>query len=185
MPRTARALMLMAAVSACGCRAIGNLPGIDPTDYAYLHYQGYTTQVYQETVPQVKSSALQALADLGFTDIHVEPGSGCILIHALTLDGRKSEVAIRPRNHMASMTVHIHPIGDEMVEQAVIQRVALNFGELPRTIVPLEPTLRRRTDPLSPAPVVATPAGPSAITLEPAPPPGPGPFATVPVDDDD
>jgi hypothetical protein len=142
-------LILAAATTLVGCQSAGRLPGIDPTDYAYLHYKCDVTQVYPEGVPQVRSAAVEAMGDLGYTDVQCEPKAGLVTIRALTLDGRPARVTIQPRNSMAAMTVKIGAVGDEMVSQTLIQRVALNLGALPRTIIPLERTLSRRFDPLA------------------------------------
>ncbi len=178
-------MVVMSALSTAGCQAIGNLPGIDPTDYAYTDYKCTQTQVYAQKVPQVRSAALMAMADLGFSQIECEPKpkDAEVIINALTIDGRKTRVTIRPRNEMASMRVYIAPIGDEMVGQALIQRVALNFGTIPRTVIPMEPTLARRIDPMSwrrptVAPVSVDP--PPREATPPALPESAGPFVLSP-----
>ena len=138
------------------------------------------TQVYQETVPQLKSSVMEALADLGYTGVTCEEDAGIITIRATTVDHRPARITISPRNTMSSMTVKIGHVGDEMVSQALIQRVAMNFGELPRTVIPMEPTLQRRADPLRPrrpippggtvvTPEVAVPLSPEPPDLPPLP----------------
>ena len=50
---------------------------------------------------------------------------------------------------MSVMSVKIGEFGDEMVGQALLERASMNFGELPRTVIPVEPTISRRTDPMS------------------------------------
>jgi hypothetical protein len=132
-------------------------------------------------VPQVQSAALEALKDLGYTRIRCEPEPDAVIIRARTFDGRPARITIRPRNAMAAMIVKIGPVGDEMVSQALVQRVALNFGQLPRTIIPLEPTLARRIDPLTPRRLIVPPgevlpASP-AESISPSAPDSPGPFA--------
>lgn len=178
-----RALLLIggAVLGSSGCQSIGRFPGIDPTDYAYINYLCNTTQVYPQDVRQVQSSALEAMADLGYTDIECEPKGDQVFIQATTLDGRPAQVTIRPRNKMSSMTVKIGVEGDEMVASALIQRVAMNFGMLPRTLVPIEPTLSRRIDPLSPRVLVVPPpnfrAAPPEEPAPPAAPDGSSPFS--------
>ena len=142
-----RLLAATAATTLVGCQSVGRLPGIDPTDYAYLSYKCNVTQVYPQGVPQVRSAALEAMGDLGYTDVECEPKGGTVIMRAITPDGRPARVTIQPQNSMAAMTVKIGLAGDEMVAQALIQRVSLNFGALPRTIIPLEKTLARRFDP--------------------------------------
>ena len=171
-----------ATVTLAGCQAAGRLPGIDPTDYAYLHYQCNVTQVYPQGVPQIRSAALEAMGDLGYTKVQCEPDGDEVIIRAKTLDGRHARVTIQPRNTMAAMTVKIGADGDEMVSQALIQRVALNLGALPRTIIPLERTLARRFDPLAVRPDTPIQMDPPALrrrgeSLPPMVPRAPSPFA--------
>ena len=164
-------LIALAAFGSVGCRSIGRFPGIDPTDYAYSYFNGKATQVYQFTVPQVVSSALEALDAMGFKEIDCTSKDGVVKIHAKTLDHRPARVTVRPRNAMAVMSVMIGLEGDEMVSEALIQRVALNFGTIPRTIIPLEPTLRRRIDPPTlPRPVPVAPLMPLLPPADPPPP---------------
>jgi hypothetical protein len=68
------------------------LPGIDPTDYAYSYFCGEASQVYQFTASQVESSALEALADLGYKGIDVEREDGCLKVRARTLDHRPARL---------------------------------------------------------------------------------------------
>jgi hypothetical protein len=166
-----------------GCQSIGELPGIDPTDYAYTFYLCDVTQVYPQPVPLVQSSAIEAMRDLGYTDIDCDPKPDVVTIQATTVDGRLARVTIRPRNAMSAMTVKIGPVGDEMAAAALVQRVALNFGALPRTLIPIEPTLSRRLDPVTPRrlvaprPVVVLPD--PEDPLPPAIPEGTSPFAPL------
>ncbi|MDG3007714.1 DUF3568 family protein [Paludisphaera mucosa] len=150
MSRLVPSIITLVALSTLGCRSIGRFPGIDPTDYAYSYFNGKVTQVYQFTVPQVESSALEALVDMGFRKIDGSREDGDVVIYAKTLDHRPACVTIRRRNAMSVLSVRIGLEGDEMVSEAFIQRVALNLGTIPRTILPLEPTLRRRSDPPMP-----------------------------------
>lgn len=191
-------LAAAAAVTLVGCQSAGRLPGIDPTDYAYVHYKCNVTQVYPQGVPQVRSAALEAMGDLGYSAVQCEPKAGTVIIRALTLDGRPTRVTIERRNSMAAMTVKIGVAGDEMVSQALIQRVALNLGALPRTIIPLERTLSRRFDPLAVRPDMPIQMDsassrrpgeslPPMVPRTPSPfaPPGSIPPETPPVDADD
>ena len=179
-----RRFLLLAAplfLASVGCQSIGNLPGIDPTDYAYMFYQSNVSQVYSQSVPQVQSSALEAMADLGYTEIRCKLDSGIVTIQATTLDHRPARVTIQPRNTMSSMTVKIGECGDEMVSETLTRRVALNFGELPRTLIPIEPTLSRRIDLRSQRRLFVPPVdfvpSPPTEAKPPVVPAGPGPFA--------
>lgn len=169
------------ALAATGCQAIGRFPGIEPTDYAHISYGCDFTQVYQFTPPQVETAALEAMADMGFREMKREEKDDAVVIRAKTLDRRPARVTIRPRNKMAEMTVRIG-LGDELASDALIQRVALNFGTLPRVMIPLEPTHARRNDPPPPPrPVYVVPAEPiEPEPVEEVPPPlppaGPSPF---------
>jgi hypothetical protein len=187
MARFVPMLAVFAALATTGCRSIGRFPTIDPSDYAYAFYcvNGKVSQVFQYTVPQVESATLQALADLGFRKIDRRRDDGEVTIHAKTVDYRHCQIHIRPRNNMTEFTIHVGIEGDEVVSEAVVQRVALNFGTLPRTIIPMEPTLARRIDvrtiPGRPAGPMSTstmlpvgPTSPDAIPGEPSPtPPAP------------
>ena len=100
---------------------------------------------------------------------------------------------------MSALTIYVGIVGDELVSQTVVERVALNFGAIPRNIIPMEPTLERRfnpTPPLQPTlpKVVSLPATlppdtvpsepsagdgdatPAVIPAPPAPAAEPGPF---------
>ena len=175
MTRRASLLAVPLVLVLAGCQSIGRLPGIDPTDYAYTDYKCNVTQVYPQAVPQVQSSALEAMGDLGYTGMTCQSKDGLVTIRAQTVDGRPARITIQPRNSMSAMTVKIGAVGDEMVAQALIQRVALNFGALPRTIIPLEPTLSRRIDPLTPRRLVVP--SPPDDSIPRAVPASPGPFA--------
>jgi len=154
------------AVFCAGCRSIGRFPGIDPTDYAYSYFNGTSSQVYPYTVPQVESSALEALADLGFTKIDRTRDGDVVKIRAKTLDHRHAWVQIHPRNKMTFLSVRIGVEGDAEVSEALIQRIALNFGAIPRTIIPLEPTLSRRRDPVTLPPAPLEPLIPTAPVFD-------------------
>jgi hypothetical protein len=189
MMRLACVLVAVGALLGSGCRSIGRFPGIDPTDYAYSYFKGTAAQVFQFNVDQVESSTLQALADFGFTQIERKRIDGVAKIHAKTLDLRHAWISVVPRNAMSNLIVRVGAEGDEAVSQALIQRVGMNLGILPRTIIPIEPTLERRVDPprqyappreplpepvrLFDDPVPPTP-GP---VLPPGPAPTPGPFS--------
>jgi hypothetical protein len=189
MARFVLMLAVCAALATTGCRSIGRFPSIDPSDYAYAFYgvNGKVSQVFQYTVPQVESATLQALADLGFRKIDRRREDGEVTIHAKTIDHRHCQILIRPRNHMTEFTVHVGVEGDELVSEAVVQRVALNFGSVPRTIIPIEPTLAHRIDVRT---IPGLPAGPvSTSTMLPVYPPAPagnpgepGPTPTAPTE---
>src|SRR5690348_3154489 len=71
-------------------RSIGNLPGIAASDYAFYFFCSTASQLYPHTPPQVESSMMEALADLGFTVVEPsthEKGGEC-LIRAIAPDGR-------------------------------------------------------------------------------------------------
>jgi hypothetical protein len=177
MARFVPILAVFAALATTGCRSIGRFPTIDPSDYAYSFYgvDGRVMQVFPYSVPQVESATLQALADLGFRKIDRRRDDGEVTIHAKTIDLRHCTVVIRPRNHMTEFNIHVGVEGDELVSEAVVQRVALNFGALPRTIIPMEPTLAHRIDVRT---LPARPAGPVSIsTMVPI---GPGAPADIP-----
>jgi hypothetical protein len=162
MARRALILAALTALAPLGCRSIGRFPTIDPSDYAYVYFNGTSTQVLQYTMPQVESSVLQALGDLGFKKIErklKENGSVCIT--ALTLDNRPTIVTLRPRNVAMTKLSVLIGVGDEMAASALIQRTTLNFGTIQRVIMPIEPTLERRFNVVPPVPMPRS--GPTAL----------------------
>jgi hypothetical protein len=156
-----RIVMLVVVVSyalpSCGCgslgwyRAIGNIPGVAPSDWAFYAFCGTSSQVFQFSIPQVQSAAIEALRDLGFKDIG--PAKPCpdetLAMKMRTPDGRPATVTFTPQNKMTNMRIVIGPahIGDETLSRDVFRRVALNFATLPRDYMPLEPVLARRINP--------------------------------------
>ena len=144
-------LAVLAVLALGGCRSIGRFPTIDPTDYAYSYFNGFYSQVFQFNASQVESSALQALGDLGFTKIEREILDGQVKIKCWTLDHRPCCLWVKPRNTaMTLLTVYVGLIGDEIVSSTIMQRVAMNFGVLPRVVIPMEPSLERRFNPTPP-----------------------------------
>ena len=135
-------------------RAIGDFPGIAPSDYAFYSFCGTSSQVFQFTVPQVQTAAIEALRDLGFKDFGaVKPCPNEALAMKLrTPDGRPATVTFTPQNRMTNMRIVIGPahIGDQLLSRDVFRRVALNFGTIPRDYMPVEPTLARRIIPPTP-----------------------------------
>jgi hypothetical protein len=193
-------LAAIAVLALAGCRSVGRFPTIDPSDYSYSYFDGFYAQVFQFNAAQVESSALQALGDLGFTKIRRKPlDDGRVEIKCWTLDHRPACVWVKPRNEaMTQLTIYVGLVGDELVSQTFMERVALNFGGIPRVLIPMEPSLERRfnpTPPLQPtlprrvtihesrlfgesllAPAAEVRAAPAAVPEPPAPGPGPGPF---------
>ena len=152
--RIAFLLIVAAVLPAGGCgaigwtRALGHFPGVAPTDYAFYDYFGTQSQLYQFSVPQVQGATLQALGDLGFK-VAGPPKvtqEGEVAIEARTPDGRPAEISITPQNNLSNLRVKIGPVcvGDSSLSRDLFKRVALNFGTLPRSYTPLEPTLSKR-----------------------------------------
>src|SRR5579875_3470521 len=76
MVRVARVLVTASTLSVlCGCagpkwyRAIGSIPGVAWSAYAFTFYCDTATQLYPAAPGQIESSVLEALADLGFRDV--------------------------------------------------------------------------------------------------------------------
>ncbi len=149
-------------------RAIGNIPGVAPSDWAFYEFCGTSSQVFQFSIPQVQSAAIEALRDLGFKEIG--PAKPCqdeaIAMKMRTPDGRPATVTFTPQNRMTNMRIVIGPahIGDETFCRDIFRRVGLNFGTLPRDFMPLDPILARRIN----APSVLPPSrhGESPETLK-------------------
>lgn len=150
----------VSGLSVAGCaypgwyRAAGHFPSIAVSDYANYDFCGTSSQVFQFKPPQVQSAAVEALADLGFKEIGPgKPGhgddEGAVVMEALVQDGRPAKITFTPQNDMTNMRITIGPahVGDEMLAHDVFRRVAINFGTLQRTYMPVEPTLSRRFNP--------------------------------------
>ena len=152
-------VIVLSGLLAGGCgslgwyRAIGNIPGVAPSDWAFYAFCGTSSQVFQFSLPQVQSAAIEALRDLGFKDIG--PAKPCqdeaIAMKMRTPDGRPATVTFTPQNQMTNMRIVIGPahIGDETFCRDIFRRVGFNFGTLPRDFMPLDPILARRTNPPS------------------------------------
>jgi hypothetical protein len=165
---------LIAALGLSGCaslgwfRAIGNIPGVAPSDYAFYNYCGVSSQVYQFRLPQVQSAAVEALKDMGFTNL--EPATslpdGSKAMNLRTPDGRLATITFTPQNALTNVRFTVGPahVGDELLARDLLRRVSLNFGTLPRDYTPLEATIARRITP----PTVMPPEvpGPPPITLQ-------------------
>jgi hypothetical protein len=175
MARVARWILAASTLPAlCGCagpkwyRAIGSIPGVAWTDYAFTFYCDTATQLYQFGPPQAESSALEALADLGFRDIkppeRTEDGS---VIRCKAPDGRHTRVSIRPQNAMAMVEVKISPgVGDYQLSRDLLRRIALNFGTGMRAYTPVDMTIPRRFNPPRPMPERVSPPPPEALQGE-------------------
>jgi hypothetical protein len=147
-------LFLVLPTGGCGAlgwfRGMGDFPGVAPSEYAFYDWWGTASQLYPFSPQQVKSSALQALGDLGFT-IDKPPersDSGEVLIEARTPDGRPTHVTVTPQNNLTNLRIKIGPVhlGDQMLSRDIFKRVSLNYGALPRVYTPMEPVLARRTN---------------------------------------
>ncbi len=175
MGRHARLIIAAATLSGlCGCaggglyRAIGSLPGVAWTDYAFTFYCDKATQLFQFTPPQVETSMLEALADMGFrvSDPPVHTDGECV-ISAKAPDGRTVRITVAPQNAMTMVTVVIHPyLGDYQLSRDLLRRVALNFGSGMRAYTPVDLTLPRRFNPPTPIPAPNQPPPPEALKGE-------------------
>jgi hypothetical protein len=145
-------VICLASAAGCGSlgwyRAAGDIPGIAPTDYAFYDFFGASTQLYPFSPPQVESSAIEALGDLGFRVL--EPPShlpnGQTIIRVRTPDGRPAKIKISPQNNLTSLRVEIGPVhcGDEELSRDFFRRIALNFGTVLRAHTPIDVTLPKR-----------------------------------------
>jgi hypothetical protein len=145
---------MICSSAACGCgglgvyRSLGHLPGVASTDYAFYDFCGTSSQLYQFSPPQVESSMMEALGDLGFKRIelpdHQPDGESCI--HARTPDGRSIKIVIAPQNNLTNVKVKIGPdsLGDYELSRDLLRRVALNLGTVMRAHTPMDSTLPRR-----------------------------------------
>jgi hypothetical protein len=169
MGRVAPLIVAVISVApACGCgglgwyQAAGHLPGIARTDYAYYDFCGTSSQLFEFPLPQVESSLMEALADLGYTvpePPHHSP-DGETLVHAKCADGRPANITLTPQNAMTNVRVKIGPmhVGDEQTSHELLRRIALNFGAGMRAYNPIETTLPRRLNvPRGIPPVVQSP----------------------------
>jgi hypothetical protein len=168
--------LIVAVISlapACGCgglgwyQAAGHLPGVARTDYAYYDFCGTSSQLFEFPLPQVESSLMEALADLGYTvpePPHHSP-DGETLVHAKCADGRPANITLTPQNAMTNVRVRIGPmhIGDEQTSHELLRRIALNFGAGMRAYNPIETTLPRRLNVPRGIPPVAEPPPPQTL----------------------
>ena len=142
----------LAPAAGCGglglIRSAAHIPGVAATDYAFYNFCGSSTQLYPFSPPQVESSAIEALGDLGFRIL--EPPShmpdGPSIIRANAPDGRPAKITISPQNSLTSVRVEIGPIhiGDEELSRDLFRRISANFGTGSRVYTPIDPTLPKR-----------------------------------------
>jgi hypothetical protein len=175
MARVGRLIVMAGTLAAsCGCagggwyRAIGNLPGVAWTDYAFTFYCDTATQLYPATPAQIESSMLESLADMGFRDIKppAREDDACV-IRGKAPDGRHMRVTITPQGSMTIVAVAISPpVGDYQLSRDLLRRVALNFGTVMRAYMPVDTTLPRRINPPNPLPPPQPPRPPEALKGE-------------------
>ena len=154
--RIAFLLIVAAVLPAGGCGAIGwtrvrgPLSGRRPHGLRLLRLLRHPVPALPVHGAPGSSATLQALGDLGF-QVAGPPKvtqEGEVTIDARTPDGRPAEIVITPQNNLSNLRVKIGPVcvGDSLLSRDLYKRVALNFGTLPRSYTPLEPTLSRRQD---------------------------------------
>lgn len=175
MARVGRLIVAASTLAAlCGCagpgwyRAAGSIPGVAWTDYAFTFFCDTATQLFPATPPQVESSMLEALADMGFRDVGppTRDDASC-MIPARAPDGRRVRITIRPQNAMTMVAVVISPcLGDYQLSRDLLRRVALNFGTAMRVYTPVETTLPRKIVPPNPRPKPSPPAPPELLEGE-------------------
>jgi hypothetical protein len=173
MRRIDRIALACASAILGGCQAAGQYPGIAPSFYAYTVFNGQVSEVFQFPPHFVETSCMQALADLGFTAIEKSNDGPVVVITATTPDGcRPARMRIEPQNAMTMFRIRIGRgvLGDEPLSKSVIDRIALNYGAVPRTLIPIEPTLGRR----GPINIPAAPPTPWFEPIAPLGVPGPG-----------
>ncbi len=129
-------------------RAVGHIPGVAATDYAYYDFFGTSSQLYPSPPPAVESSLIEGLGDLGFKILEPpkhDPG-GESLIHAHTPDGRSADIMVIPQNALTNVRVKIGPVhvGDEALSHELLRRVSLGLGTVMRAYTPIDTTLPRR-----------------------------------------
>lgn len=169
-----RIVMACLLASLCGCagpkwyRAVGSIPGVAWTDYAFTFYCDTATQLYPATPAQVESSLFEALGDLGFLDIKPpERKDGTCVLRAKCPDGRHVRVTVTPQNAMTMVAVAISPpVGDYQLSRDLLRRVALNFGTAMRAYTPVDTTLARRINPPNPIVRPAPPEPPESLEGE-------------------
>lgn len=167
---------VMSLAPACGCggsgwyRAAGHIPGVAATDYAYYDFCGTSSQLFEFPAPQVESSLLEAMGDLGFKVVerpdHKPDGEA--LIRAKAPDGRPTKITVTPQNAMTNVRVSIGPahIGDDELSHELLRRVSLNFGAGMRAYTPVDTTVPRRINVSRGLPPTAPPPPPVALEGE-------------------
>ena len=161
---------------ACGCgglgwyQAIGHLPGIAHTEYAYYDFCGTSSQLFQFPEPQVEGALIEALGDLGYNKLEppVRQPDGVTLVHVHTPDGRPANITLTPQNAMTNVRVNIGPahVGDEATSHELLRRIALNFGTVMRAYTPVDTTLPRRFNPPQSFPPRTVPDPPDTLQGE-------------------
>jgi hypothetical protein len=146
------AVVWLASASGCGglglYRAAGHLPGVATTDYAFYNFCDVASQLYPASPPQIESSAIEALGDLGFKlegpPAHAPSGESTMI--AKTQDGRPTKITISPQNSLTNVKVAIGPvhIGDQELSRDLLRRIALNFGTVMRAYTPVDTIVPRR-----------------------------------------
>jgi hypothetical protein len=138
------------------------------SDYAFTFYCDTVTQLYPATPPQIESSMLVALGDLGFRDVEAPSHhEGESVIRAKAPDGRHVRVTISPRGTMTIVAVVVGPgLGDYQLSRELLRRIALNFGSGIRAYTPMELTLPNRINPPNPFPPRQPPDPPEALKGE-------------------
>ncbi|QEH35851.1 hypothetical protein OJF2_44080 [Aquisphaera giovannonii] len=170
---TAATMLIGLIAPGCGLpgwyRAVGSIPGVAASDYAFYNFCGTSSQVFQFPVPQVEGATIEALRDLGFTEQHPAERRGheARAMTARAPDGRTATITLTPQNGMTNARITFGPahVGDERLSRDVLRRVALNFGTLPRDYMPVEPVLARRLNHRGPASPPQT-GGEPPVTLE-------------------
>ncbi len=176
MRRVARLILATGTLSLlAGCngpglyRSIGSLPGVAWSDYAFTFYCDVATQLYPCTPAQGESSALEALADLGFRDVETPVrNDGTCVIRVKAPDGRPTRVTIAPQNALTMVSVAIgpHHLGDYQLSRDLLRRIALNFGTGMRVVIPIDTTVPRRINPVNPIPKPTPPPPPEFLKGE-------------------
>lgn len=159
-------VVFVASVSGCSgpewYRAAGDIPGIAATDYAFYNFCGTSSQLYPASPPQIESSAIEALGDLGFHILEppVHLPSGESTIRAKTPDERPAKITISPQNSLTNVCCEIGPIhaGDQELSRDFFRRISLNFGTALRAHTPIEPTLAKRINVSQSTPEMGTTA---------------------------
>jgi len=137
---TRRAALAGCLLVSTGCAVTSpraSLPTAD-AEPGFSFSTGQGSQTFGSPVGEVGPRVVEALGDLGMTDIRTTR-DGTVLRHeARTSDGRSASVTLRSRGGASTASARVGLFGDQALSRAILDRVAIRLGERPPEPVPDE-----------------------------------------------